>query len=131
MNHEIGICLPQIKAYITTIFRDIVQVISNLIKSFTDANLSPLRSKRGTALIPFFNSDTGKETWPAKSSLPTSESLTSILRTASSGTVNGKLNSSFQTGVQESSTFFVLNVTASLGAPKTPIYIYIYIHTNQ
>lgn len=97
------------------------QTNSNLMSSFTDLNLIPSRSNNGTAQIPDLNSDTGKQDCPPKSSFSDiSYSCTSIRSRAISGTRKGKVNSSFQTGVQLSSIGFVFFIMESAGTPAIP-----------
>lgn len=91
---------------------------SNRIRSFTDLNFSPFLLNSGTARIPDLNSETGKHVCPAKSSFSEmSYSCTSIRSTASSGTVNGNINSSSQSGAQLSSIVLVFFFISSAGTP--------------
>lgn len=91
---------------------------SNRIRSFTDLNFSPFLLNSGTARIPDLNSETGKHVCPAKSSFSDmSYSCTSIRSTASSGTVNGNINSSSQSGAQLSSIVLVFFFISSAGTP--------------
>ena len=93
------------------------------IRSRTDFIFSPFLSYKGTDLIPGLSSETGKHVCPPKSSFSDiSYSLTSILSKASSGTVNGKLNSSSQIGYQLSSIIFVFLFALSAGTPTMNIY---------
>ena len=87
------------------------------MRSFTDFNLLPLWSNRGTARIPGLSSETGKEVCPPKPSFSDTLYLWTLIRSnASSGTLKPKENSSFQIGVQ-SSIFFVFFETVSAGTP--------------
>lgn len=99
---------------------------SKRIRSLTLLYCSPLRSQRGTECIPDRNSETGRHVCPAKSSFSDmSYSCTSIRSRANSGTVKGNVNSSFHTGVQLSSFFFVFFITSSAGTPAIPTCYYV------
>lgn len=96
---------------------------SNRTRSFTDLNFSPFLLNSGTARIPDLNSETGKHVCPPKSSFSDmSYSCTSIRSTASSGTVNGNINSSSQSGAQLSSIVLVLFFISSAGTPAIPTW---------
>jgi len=102
------------------------------MRSFTDFNLLPLRSNRGTARIPGLSSETGKQVCPPKPSFSRVLYLWTLIRSnASSGTLNPKENSSFQTGVQ-SSIFFVFFDTVSAGTPtiSTCKLIHQFLHSK-
>ena len=99
------------------------------IRSRTDFIFSPFLSYKGTDLIPGLSSETGKHVCPPKSSFSDiSYSLTSILSKASSGTINGKLNSSSHIGCHLSSIIFVFLFALSAGTPTMNIYKISQIH---
>lgn len=99
------------------------QTNSKRMSNFTESSFTPLRLWSGTARIPGHNSNTGRQVCPARSSfLSVLDLWTSILSRASSGTVNGKSNSSSHIGVQSSYIVLVLFILVSAGTPPIPTW---------